>query len=96
MKQNLLILVGTGGSLWMILDVILIPLIWRTNRIYASQKQFPESFLDRAFPSRPRWEWAVMTFDPNLRVTKMNSILFWLAGVIRWLTLLSIFVLLVK
>jgi len=75
-----------------LLDLVLLPAVWRHNAAWAEQRGLPR----RVVGSKGMWlwTWSLIVFDTNLHVTPAMRLLAVVSGVLRLAALLGLLVLL--
>lgn len=76
----------------MLLDLVLLPAVWRHNAAWAEQRGLPRRVVGSE--GMWRWTWSLIVFDSNLRVTPAMRMLAVVSGVLRLAALLGLLVLL--
>lgn len=79
-------------TLSLLLDLLLLPAVWRHNTAWAEQRGIPRRIVDGQ--GMWRWTWSLMSFDPNLRVTPAMRLLALVSGLLRLAAVLGLLVLL--
>ena len=79
-------------TLSLLLDLLLLPAVWRHNAAWAEQKGIPRRVVDSQ--GMWRWTWSLMCFDSNLRVTPSMRFLALASGLLRLAAVLGLLVLL--
>lgn len=79
-------------TLSMLLDLVLLPAVWRHNAAWAEQRGLPRRVVGSE--GMWRWTWSLIVFDTNLHVTPTMRLLAVVSGVLRLAALLGLLVLL--